>query len=113
MQRTSGRGIVEQQHTGDDVFRLHGARDGRVRNKVLRGALEGEMEMIRSASPSRSHLIANFGSAHFYRHLQRLIKWTDQTGYAEQQRIRWWHVDESIVVVASVCDSRSFYGQLE
>lgn len=69
MQRTSGRGIVEQQHTGDDVFRLDGARDGRVRNKVLRGALEGEMEMIRSASPSRSHLIANCGSAH-YRHLQ-------------------------------------------
>lgn len=40
MQWTSGGGIIEQQHTGDNIIRLDGARDGAVGNEVLRGTLE-------------------------------------------------------------------------
>lgn len=61
MQGASGGGIVEQQHTSHDVVRLHGTRDGAVRNEVFRGALQVMEWNGQNVKWVRSHFIANYG----------------------------------------------------
>jgi len=39
VERALGGRVVEQQHAGDDVVRLHGAGYGTVWNQMLRGPL--------------------------------------------------------------------------